>query len=165
MTDIIPQTKRIDFKSMKECNKGKRMSRRTFLNLLFGVPVVTVMGGCTETENSDHHKGAVMRDEIIVYVKSIDIDSGGKSPVEQIDVTHLIERYIKVGDSLEAAKDILMKNGFSVAEVEDRRFRIQATYKIEGSWWYRRDIVIFLGSGSQSGRVGSVLAKVNLKTI
>jgi hypothetical protein len=122
-------------------------------------------GGCIEAENFNNQEGAVMRDEIVAYAKSIDIDSGGKYPVEQIDIAHLVEKYIKEGDSLETAKDILLKNGFSVAEIMYKKYCIQATYKIEGSWWHRRDIVIFLEKSPESEKVCSVLAKVNLKTI
>lgn len=105
-----------------------------------------------------------MRDEIVAYVKSID-----HAP-SQIDVTHLVEKYIKIGDSFENAKNILQKNGFSFSEKEGRSdvkvtYRIHATYEMEGGWWYKRTIMIFLGDSPASEKVDSVLAKVNLKTI
>jgi hypothetical protein len=133
------------------------------------------MGGCTETENSNHHKGAVMRDEIVAYVKFIDIDSGGIAPVQQVDVTHLVEKYIKMGDSYETAKATLLNNGFSVyeysiEEVANRKdvrinYRMEADYQMKGRWWYKRDIRIFLGNSPQSEKVDRILAKVNLKVI
>jgi hypothetical protein len=151
------------------------MSRRTFLNLLFlfGIPLATAMGGCTETENSNPQ---VMRDEIVAYVKSVDAASGGKFPIEQVDVTHLVEKYIKMGDSFEKAKEILLKNEFSVheytvEEVKNRKdikitYRIQADYEMKGGkWWYVRNIQIFLGKSPQSERVDEILAKVNIKGI
>jgi hypothetical protein len=92
--------------------------------------------------------------------------------IEQVDVTHLVEKYIKAGDSLEIAMDILQKDGFSVWDDTYNKYRqdkktkaIGATYKIKGSWWYRQDIVIFLHDSSQSGKIDSVLAKVNFKAI
>jgi len=150
------------------------MPRRAFLILLllFCAPLVMVITGCSETENSNLHKVAVMRNEIVTYVNAV-IDSGEKG--SQIDVTHLVEKHIKMGDSYETAKEILLKNGFSVREysTEEARnrkdvkitFRISADSNVEGSWWYRRDIQIFLGSSPESEIVDRVLAKVNLKTI
>jgi len=136
------------------------MSRRSFLNMLFvlGTPLVAMMGGCGQKETA-------MRNEIIAYEKSVRGHSG------QIDVTHLVEKYIKMGDSMETAKEILLKNGFSVyeysvEEVKNRRdvritCRIQAEYKIRGGLLHRVDIVIFLGNSPESEIVDYMLAKVN----
>ena len=113
-----------------------------------------------------------MRNEIIAYAKAF-WKSGGKGP--QVDVTHVVEKYIKMGDSYETAKEILLKNGFSVREYsieeaakrKDVRLtsRIVAETLIEGSWWDEKNIQIFLGDSPQSERVDSILAKVNYKTI
>jgi hypothetical protein len=113
---------------------------------------------------STHQEGMDMRNEIIAYVKSLN-----PAP-PQVDVTHLVERYIKIGDSFETAKDILQKNGFSFTEKENRTdvmvtYRIHASYKMEGDWWYNRTIMIFLGNSPESEKIDSVRAKVNLKTI
>ena len=127
------------------------MPRRTFLALLllFCVPLAAMMSGCNQKETA-------MRDEIIAYEKSIRGHSG------QVDVTHLVEKYIKIGDSMETAKEILLKNGFSVMEAKHhRRYRIQAGYKIRGDLFYREDIAIFLGRSPESKIVDFVLAKVN----
>jgi len=82
-----------------------------------------------------------------------------------------------MGDSYETARDILLKNGFSIHEYSieevvykaDPRVkiphRIDASYKMEGDWWYKKDIRIFLGSSPQSEKVDRILAKVNLKTV
>lgn len=152
-----------------------RLIPMAFVNVLLVVSILfvtTATGGCVEADNSGYREGATMRNEIIEYVKSV-IDSGGKG--SQIDVTHLVEKYIRIGDSYETSKVILLNNGFSVYEysAEEARnrkdvriaYRIGASYKMEGSWWYRRDIQIFLGKSPQSERVDEILAKVNLKTL
>ena len=145
-----------------------------FVNLLFVVSVLfvtTVTGGCIEVDNSGYQEGATMRNEIIEYVKSLGKETKGP----QVDVTHIIEKYIKMGESYETAKEILLNNGFlvheySVEEAINRKdvkitYRIEAGLQIEGSWWHRRDIQIFLGTSPQSESVDRVLAKVNLKTL
>ncbi|MDR0564489.1 MAG: hypothetical protein LBG78_06085 [Azoarcus sp.] len=110
-----------------------------------------------------------MFDEIITYLNSVD-SSSGKYSASQIDVTHLVEKHIKMGDSLEKAREVLQKNGFSFTESEvktDMRvaYRIHATRRIEGSWWYVRTIAIFIGKSSHSKNVDAVFAKINLKTL
>jgi hypothetical protein len=118
---------------------------------------------CQEAKDSDHQEEATMRNEIVAYAKSL-------KTAQQIDVTHLVEKHIKVGDSLETARAVLLENGFSFAEREDRKdvkvtYRIHATYKIEENWWSKRTIAIFLCDSPESEKVDSVLAKVNFKTL
>jgi len=110
---------------MEEKNKSK------LTRLVFRVMTLTILGffatmivACNETEKPNYQKEATMRNEIIAYWKAF-LDSGGKGPHEgtQVDVTHVVEKYIKIGDSYETAKEILLKNGFSVREysVEEAR--------------------------------------------
>ncbi|MCL2021525.1 MAG: hypothetical protein FWG81_05380 [Betaproteobacteria bacterium] len=148
---------------------------RTLLNslLVVGIPIVTMMGGCADQEAIDYapREGKPMLNEILEYVEP------SKFPYGQVDATHLVEKYIKIGDSYETAKDILLKNGFSVYEysVEEAKnlkeerinitYRIDARYRIEQRWWRRRDIRIFLGNSPESEIVDRVLAKVNRKEI
>jgi len=146
---------------------------RTLLNslLVVGIPIATMMGGCGVLDAIDYtpREGKPMLNEILEYVKP-DPDRTPGTPA-QADVTHLVEKYIKIGDSYETAKDILLENGFSVSEfsVEEARdkrinLRIVANYVIEQRWWRRRDIQIFLGRPG-SEKVDHVLAKVNRKEI
>lgn len=134
-----------------------------------------IQGENSEMENLIDDKRLAMRNEIIEYARNVDIDSGGKYPVSQIDISHIVEKYIRIGDSYENAKSILVGNGFSVYEysVEDARnrkdikisYRVGAQYKMNQGVFHRRDIRIFLGKSPESKEVDSVLAKVNLKTV
>ncbi|MDR2188334.1 MAG: hypothetical protein LBE62_09825 [Azonexus sp.] len=146
-----------------------------FANFLLAVSalfVTTSTGGCAEADDSTYQEKAAMRNEIIAYVKS-EIDSGKKG--SQIDVVHVVEKYIKSGENYDSAKEILLKNGFSVYEysIEDAMkrkdikitYRMGASYKVEQGWWYRRDIQIFLGKSPQSEKIDQIIAKVNFKTI
>jgi len=161
---------------MSRENKSRASPMMRLIAVVSALFITTATGGCVETDNSGYQEGAVMRNEIIAYVKKLSDDAGGKGK-PQVDVTHLVEKYIKMGDSYETARDILLKNGFSIHEYSieevvykaDPRVkiphRIDASYKMEGDWWYKKDIRIFLGSSPQSEKVDRILAKVNLKTV
>lgn len=164
------------------------------LFLVAGAPfIAAVTGGCIGEDKSDYHgkvvmqsgnaeakkfideKELAMRHEIIEYAKYVDANSGGDRPVGQIDIYNIVEKYIKIGDSYEKAKSILVGNGFSVYEysVEDARnrkdikisYRVGAGYKMDQSVFHRRDIAIFLGKGPESKEVDSIVAKINFKAV
>jgi hypothetical protein len=143
------------------------LTQKSGLKNIFSIFLATMVTACPSQEmgNSGHQGKITMRNEIIAYVKPF-------GSIEQVDVTHLVEKYIKAGDEIEIAKDILIKNGFSVGNdtyTGDRKDvdmkSIGASYKIKGGWWYRQDIAIYIDYMSESGKVDSVLAKVNFKAI
>jgi hypothetical protein len=115
-----------------------------------------------ETKIPDHREGMDMRNEIVAYIKPL-------NRAQQIDVTNLVEKYIKLGDSLESVRILLLKNGFSMADYTDRKNAdikvVYATYEIPRNWWSKQTIVIYLWDKYKSGRVCFVLAQVNFKTV
>ncbi|MDR1227960.1 MAG: hypothetical protein LBK55_02915 [Azoarcus sp.] len=81
-------------------------------------------------ENPDIESGMDMRNEIVELVIS---KYGPSSGGAQLDVTNLVEKYIKVGDDFESAKKILLKNGFEVRDKKGlKRYTKSARYDSEG---------------------------------
>ncbi|MDR1423958.1 MAG: hypothetical protein LBI92_05060 [Azoarcus sp.] len=62
-------------------------------------------------ENPDIERGMTMRNEIVEFVLA---EYGDRQWGMQIDFTHLVEKYIKIGDDFESTKELLSKNGFKV---------------------------------------------------
>jgi len=116
-------------------------------------------------------EGADMRNEIIAYLKSV--ESRTIKPVilddfGALDVTHIVEKYIKMGDSIETAKDILLKNGFSVGDARNGKntgYRIHATCKIKEGLYYHKFVRVFVGKGPESQNVDSVEARIYTKSL
>ena len=158
---------------MGENNKSK-LTRSVFCMLALALLVfwATMMVACIDTESSNYQKEATMRNEINAYVKAF-IDSRAEG--SQLDVTHLVEKYIKIGDSYETAKEVLLKNGFSVYEysVEEaaKRKDVRITYQMEGyyevgrGWFHKENIRIFLGKSPQSEKVDWILGVVNFISV
>ncbi|MDR0702411.1 MAG: hypothetical protein LBF61_08420 [Azoarcus sp.] len=65
-------------------------------------------------DNPDITPGMDMRNEMVAFV--IAEYENNRVPDEQVKLTHLAEKYIKIGDDFESAKEILLKNGFKVAD-------------------------------------------------
>jgi len=148
----------------------KKWGFRTILNLLLvvGIPFA-VMTGCS-METYYPQKGADMRNEIIAYMKSVEsgaIKSAIRTEFGHVDVTHIVEKYIKMSDSIETAKDILLKNGLDVGDTKNSKdvrrmtFRISATCLIEQGAYHQRSIMILIGKGPESENVDSVYALVD----
>ena len=64
-------------------------------------------------KNPDIENGMTMRNEIVEFVIA-EYEKGFVLGV--LEVTHLVEKYIKSGDDFESAKELLLKNGFKVED-------------------------------------------------
>ncbi|MDR1227961.1 MAG: hypothetical protein LBK55_02920 [Azoarcus sp.] len=62
----------------------------------------------------DMEAGMDMRNEIIEFLAAS--RGNNQVPPRQVNVTHLVEKYIKMGNYFETAKEILLKNGFDVRD-------------------------------------------------
>jgi hypothetical protein len=81
-------------------------------------------------KNPDIESGMTMRNEIVEYVIA---EYGDRQGPMRIKFTHLVERYIKIGDDFGSAKELLLKNGFDVRDSrEGKKYRESARYTPEG---------------------------------
>ena len=81
-------------------------------------------------KNPDIESGMTMRNEIVEYVIA---EYGDRQGTMQVKFTHLVEKYIKIGDDFESAKELLLKNGFDVSDTrEGKKYRESARYTPKG---------------------------------
>ena len=81
-------------------------------------------------KNPDMESGMTMRNEIVEFVIA---EYGDRQGTMQVKFTHLVEKYIKIGDDFESAKELLLENGFDVRDTrEGKKYRESANYTREG---------------------------------
>ncbi|MDR1228395.1 MAG: hypothetical protein LBK55_05150 [Azoarcus sp.] len=99
---------------------GRRIWAATLIAALLALAAGSCAGEDDVPENPDlgvgvdMEAGMDMRNEIIEFV--VANRGNNQVPLEQVNVTHLVEKYIKMGDDFESAKEILLKNGFDVTD-------------------------------------------------
>ncbi|MDR0702410.1 MAG: hypothetical protein LBF61_08415 [Azoarcus sp.] len=91
--------------------------RQAWVAILLAALLALTAGHCAAkdeaSDNPDIEPGMDMRNEMVAVVIA---ERGNREGTMKFDLTHLLEKYIKIGDDFESAKEILLKNGFGITD-------------------------------------------------